>query len=65
MEITFKVEGNKQDTDMTISNDDLNNLNYVSLCIEDKEYLVPVDDLHSAVEVFNKIRVDNKEHYGK
>ena len=44
------------EVDITFTNDDLNNLNFVDMRIGDKEYQVPVADLWYAAEVFDRIR---------
>lgn len=62
MEIKFKIDGATNDKlDMIITNEGLNNDNFVSVYIEDDEYMVSVNDLYSAILVFKKIQNENKE----
>lgn len=62
MEIKFKIDSDTNDKlDMIITNEGLSNDNFVSIYINDDEYMVSVDDLYSAILVFKKIQNDNKE----
>jgi hypothetical protein len=66
--MTIHIKGNnekKDNIDFCISNDDFISSKYINLCykLEDgyRSIDVLVEDLFRAVEVFNKIRIDNKE----
>ena len=71
MKVTFNVDDDDSVCDssqLTLSNDDLDNPNYVDLDIQDSkgEFLgssvtVSIEDLFRAAELFNKIRLERKE----
>ena len=72
MKITFDVDDDGSQLEdrskLTLSNDDLDNPNFVDLDIQDGdgEYLgssvtVSIEDLFRAAELFNKIRLDRQE----
>lgn len=59
MTITIKVtdENSEKDIDLTLSNDDMNNANYVTLRVGEVLVDVPVQDLYQAMALFENMRV--------
>lgn len=57
MKITIKAISEPKDIDIELSNDDLNNQNFIELYIDKKEYIVPIEELYQAVTAF----IDLKE----
>jgi len=49
MKIIIKIEGEKDKVDMILSNEEIDNPNFIELCIEGEEYTVTLNDLKSAV----------------
>ena len=61
MTLTFNVDTDEKEEEIKFTNDDLDNDNFVSMVIGDKEYIISVDDLVVAGNAFNKIRQLNLE----
>ncbi len=61
MRIEIKVDGNDPDGDVMILTDEvLNNDNFVDLLIGDESYTVPFWELESAILAFRNIREHNR-----
>ena len=58
MEIKIKT---LEEEEIILTNDGLDNDNFVSLFIKDKEYIVSIDDLYSALLSFRNVRKLNYE----
>lgn len=62
MKIIIKVENDSGDSkDLTLSNDELDNYNFVEFKIGDKVYDASVDDLFEAVLTFKRIKDNDDE----
>lgn len=55
MKIIIKTEDEIGTKDLIIDND-LNNLNYISMYVNKVEYLVPLDDLLAALKAFKDLQ---------
>ncbi|MBI5022644.1 MAG: hypothetical protein HZC05_00535 [Candidatus Magasanikbacteria bacterium] len=56
----FNTEEQKRELKLT--NDDCsNNPNFVDMILDDKNYTISVEDLFRAMEVFEKIRKENRD----
>lgn len=61
MEIALKSDTfDKTDIPFTISNEQLNNDNFVDIIVETYTYTVSIDELLTAVESFKKLQERNK-----
>lgn len=63
MKITIKadVDGTKDyEQEITFTNEELNNHNFVEMITKDKTYMIPVEDLWLVAEVFDRLREANK-----
>jgi len=60
MKITIKAEGSEKTVDVEFSDESVNDHNFVSMWVEEKEYLIPVEDLWYVAEVFDRIRSRSK-----
>ena len=58
MEIKLKT---LEEEEIILTDDSLDNDNFVSLFIKDKEYIVSIDDLYSALLSFRNVRKLNYE----
>jgi hypothetical protein len=59
MRIEIKVDGDQpQSETMVFTNESLNNENYVSIIINEIEYLATLDDLKAVINAFDTLRVD-------
>lgn len=63
MKIKFDVDSDleQEKVTMELSNDNLNNLNFVSIWVEEREYIVSTEDLYRAAKLFYEQREDNKD----
>ena len=63
MDIKIKCEGERGKAVIHLSDDDLNNLNYVDMMIIEEDgdtisVIVPVQDLYQAVMLFDNLRLE-------
>ena len=56
MKIEIKVEGFREEEIMTLTDEMLDNDNFVDIIIDNREYNIPIDDLYSAIKTFKNIR---------
>jgi hypothetical protein len=61
MEITIDCENDKGEVIACLSNELLNNLNFVDLIIGDNVYTISLNDLIAAVGAFRSLRKTDKE----
>lgn len=63
MKIIIKAESDIEDKsiDFVLTNEDLNNYNFVDVIVGDNGYSVSVEDLHKAAKIFEEIRLETKE----
>lgn len=52
------------DTEVALTNESLNNDNFVDLVVGDIEVTVPIDELVSALMAFERLRIANRENLG-
>lgn len=57
----MKIEINDNEEKLILSNEDLDNLNFVDILIGGESITVPIDELFSAVFAFNKQRILQEE----
>jgi len=62
MKITIKADNDSADDpiDLTITDEGLDNSNFIALEIRDQEWIINIDDLISALKAFDEIRARNK-----
>ena len=56
MKIEIKVDGFEKEEIMTLTDEMLDNDNFVDMIIDGREYNVSIDDLYSAIKTFRNIR---------
>ena len=57
MRIEIKVDGDKPLSEtMVFTNESLNNENFISIIINETEYVIAIDNLKAAVNVFDFLR---------
>jgi hypothetical protein len=56
MKIILKAEGDEKATQLTISNDNLDNPNFVELDIDGLDWTVSIEDLFLAAFAFEQLR---------
>jgi len=54
MKIIIKCEGEEKIMEIVFSNDNLSNLNYVTMFVNDEEYDVALSELCSVAEAFKR-----------
>ena len=59
MKIIIKSETDDKTVKIEFSNDELDNLNFISMYVDEKEYLVSLLELELIVEAFKR----HKEHF--
>lgn len=52
------------DAEITLTNESLNNDNFVDLVVGEIEVTVPIDELVSALMAFERLRIANRENLG-
>ena len=62
MEVKIKADSDSSENpiDVFLTNDNLDNYNFVDCVVEDKEYTISVENLFRAVKVFEEIRKEKK-----
>lgn len=55
MKIIIKAETDVNTEEITITDDDLDNDNYISLIINNKEYIVNLNEINKALTAFKKV----------
>ncbi len=59
-----KIFKDLDDNEIIITNDDLDNLNYVQVIIKGKEYIIPLDELYHSMGYFKNYRDETElRHY--
>lgn len=61
MQINIQVEGFDKTESLVLTNEDLDNANFVDLVVGEESYTCPVDELLAALLAFNDIRLDQLE----
>lgn len=62
MEINLQIDNEKGDkVNLTLTNEGYDNLNFVNLIIEDKEYSLMIDELYQAIFTFKRLRDEADE----
>lgn len=56
MKITIKAISEPKDINIELSNNSLNNQNFIELYVDGKEYIVPIEELYQAVTSFIELR---------
>jgi hypothetical protein len=54
MKINISVEGEKDKEEMILTDDELDNWNFVEMIVGDSGYIVSVDDLYEAILTFKR-----------
>jgi len=62
MKITIKADGERDnDTNIILTNETLDNPNYVELVIGETEYMVNIKELYQSTKVFESLRLGEVE----
>ncbi len=61
MKITLTADNDEKTIDFELTNDDIDNSNFIAIIAEKKEYYVSVTDLFEAVLTFQRIKDREKE----
>ena len=58
MQIKLKTIADDKDSDLIISDDGIDNNNFINLIIDEKEYLLDIKELKASVELFFALKKD-------